>query len=209
MAGKFHFGLTLLFTVMTLLTIGVAAVVFGFMIYYFKKMAVHEASNGLYAALIIGLCVSILILIYGTYASCCGAKCHKILICILYSLFSVALLALGVYMLAAKSQLMDLLSQAWSSSEGFLAVETELNCSGWSVATNNTRPTKCEEVIGNYYDKYGKLGGGVFIVLGVLLFGGVILAFKIICRKNKGDERGSSQQGSDRNQFTTPLHYGW
>lgn len=207
--GNFHCGLSLLFTIMTLFTIGVTTVVFGFMLYYFKMMAITEASDALYAVLIIGLCVSLLILIYGTYASCCGGRCHKVIISLIYIIWALVLLAVGIYVLGSKGKLLDMLGEHWDANKEKGAISTaeqELKCSGWNVVTPGI--STCKEVISGYYNKYGKPCAGVLIVLSLILFVGVFLAFKMICRKTT-DERGSSSQQGGRDQFTTPLTYGW
>lgn len=207
MAGNFHCGLSLLFTIMTLVTIGVTTAVFGIMLYYFKMIAIQEASSGLYAVLIIGLCVSLLILIYGTYASCCGGKCHKVIISLIYIIWAIVLLAVAVYVLVSKDKLLDTLGGAWdSNNETFKHAENGLKCHNWDKKEGELET--CKVKITEIYEKYGTPAGAVLIILALLLFVGVFLAFKIICRKTADDGASSSQQGG-RDQFTTPLSYGW
>lgn len=206
----FHFGRNFLFTLLTLLTIGVSCAVFIAMIYYFDKIHMKSVAEDLMVGVIIGLCLSILLFIYGLYASCCGNRCHKCLLSVFYLIFTITLGAVGVALLAAKSKVKEGLAKLWQDNEKSVtdALEEGFKCKSWNDASI-PKEQRCETVITEFYEKYGNIGGGVLIALFVVLMGGTIIAFRFVCKREPKSDKASSTQPNGKDQFTTPLTYGW
>jgi len=204
----FQCGPSFLFAVLTLLTIGASTVVFVFLVIYFNKIHMKSVSESLLIGVIIGLCVSILVLLYGAYASCCGGRCHKLVLTVLYLVFSLVLGAIGVALLAVKGEVEKGLAMLWSTGKTDVtdSLEEGFSCKGWGEASDS-----CKTVIMDFYSKWGTIAGGALIGLFVLLMIGVVFACRFICRSraDEGSEKGSAAQPGARDQFTAPLAYGW
>ena len=206
----FHCGRNFLFTVLTLLTIGVSLAVFAAMLYYFDQIAIKQVAEDLFVGVVIGLCLSVLLLIYGFYASCCGNRCHKCLLSVFYLIFSITLGAVGVALLAVKGKIEEGLAKLWETGQTQVtsALEDGFKCISWdnhSIAESE----RCRTKIMNFYSKYGNIGGGCLIALFVVLMAGTVLAFRFVCKSEPKSDKASSTQPNGKDQFTTPLTYGW
>ena len=61
----------------------------------------------------------------------------------------------------------------------------------------------------DFFNKYGNIGGGCLIGLFVILMAGTVLAFRFVCKSEPKSDKASSTQPNGKDQFTTPLTYGW
>jgi hypothetical protein len=149
------------------------------------------------------MCLSLLLLLYGFYASIWGNACHKAVLSTFYGIFAIVLGALGICVLAFKTKIIEGLSNYLNDNQDALnEFGRELHCSTVNGAA------ECMNVFGSYYDKFGKGIGAALIVLFVILMVGDVLAWKFVCDRIRGrDKLGDGSDGGK--QLTAPLTYSW
>jgi hypothetical protein len=207
------FGRGFYFTILTLITIGASAGLLITLLVYFIKLHLNEASEAVLAAIIVAMCASILLLIYGFYASLSGGPCHKAILSFVYLIFALALGAFGICILALKKQIIKVVGDQWAKGTEFVhKFENQLNCTDWN-STSNTSSTSststgekqsCKQVFEDFYRTFGTgISIGLIVLFGLLMIGDVF-AWKFVCDKeHKKDEKGPSQS------LTAPLTYSW
>jgi hypothetical protein len=201
-----------LLTILTFLTIGAPTALLIALIVCFNALAMKDVHIALWVGVIIAMVVSLLILAYGIYASCFGGSCQKGLMTVIFGVYGVVVVALGIGVLAFKSQLVEGFKELWNdpikNAKAISTLETGLDCSGWDNSSSPDDIPTCETKIRDYYTKYGSPAGGVLLGLGLLLLVGVGFAIKFICSASKdGDTEYSNVSG--KSNVTTPLTYGW
>jgi hypothetical protein len=195
-----------LFTVLTLLTIGISAAMLILVLVAFVTMELKSFSQDIFIAIIIAMVVSILILGFGIYASCCGGKGAQTILTLIYLVYALALGALGIAILAMKNPILSQIGDLWDSDDPDISaavdnIRDQEHCRGWGNETDQS--IDCKLKIEDLYKKYGIPAGAVLIVLFLLLLVGVFFAFKSICSKDDEPDLDRSSK------VTTPLTYGW
>jgi hypothetical protein len=191
----------LVFTALTLLTIGVSTALFISVVYYFVSLKVQDANKSIFAVLVVAMVVSFLLLVFGFWSSFRGPPCSKAVLAVIYAIYAVALLGIGVCLLAMKGQITDAVQEYFDDNPGELrdAFQEGLNCS-W----NDTNAASCLDKFKEIYDTFG-IGIGVgLIVLAVVLLIGDGFAWKWFCETWRNREVLSNQTN-----LTEPLTYSW
>jgi hypothetical protein len=202
------FGRGFYFTVLTLITIGATSGLLITLLVFFVRLHLNEASSTVLAVIIVAMCVSILLLIYGFYASVYGGPCQKAVLSLIYLIFALAMGAFGICILALKKQITTAIGNEWNKGGDFVSnFEKQLKCQSWDndSACNSPEPDRCcKHVFEDFYAKFGTGIGAGLIVLFVILMVGDVFAWKFVCEKaKKKDEKGPSQS------LTTPLTFSW
>jgi hypothetical protein len=214
--AKFSFGVNALFTLLTILTVGMSSGLLIAVIVFFRDIGMAKVDSSLFIGIIIALGVSVLILLYCIYASCFGGSCQKVMIAVLFLAYALPLIALGISIVALKSKLKEQFCSFWESRsehpDAVEAIEASLDCCGWdssddSLCANSTRQGSCGAKIDDYYQKYGIPAGGALLGLGVLLLIGTAIAIRFIC-KAENSNRQESVSGEQKSMGTA-LTYGW
>jgi hypothetical protein len=191
-----------LFTCLTLLTIGISSALFIAVVYYFVDLSFHKAEKSVFAILVVAMVVSLLLLIYGFYASICGGKAAKFSLAVIYLIYALVLLAIGVALLAIKDTIIDAVEDYFLSDTTAEDVrskfETEFKCEWEGNATN------CKTKIQDLYKSFGVgIAAGLIVLFAILLLGDII-AWRWLCSKWEDGPAGG--QGGD---VKTPLTYSW
>jgi hypothetical protein len=192
-----------LFTVLTLLTIGASSALFIVMVAFFVHFKLSTAESGLFAGIIAAMCVSLLLLLYGFYASLCGSRGHKFLLAVLYCIFAVLIALLGIFILALRNKISTSVGELFDKHSGSSFVtmlEEELQCSNWTGCTD---PPCCKDRFDELYRSYGNPIGASLIVLFVALMVGDFFAWKWVCKNLNTDST------KEHMETTTPLTYSW
>jgi hypothetical protein len=144
------------------------------------------------------LILSVLLLIYGFWASIRGQKIAKGIIAFLYLIYALALLALGISLLALKTKLLETIDDFMAKDvEVRTEIETYFECI-W----NETGETSCKTMVENVFNRLGLWIGIGLIALFVLLIIGDIVAWKWIREWEEVSKSGSQT-------LTAPLTYSW
>ncbi|OHT08688.1 hypothetical protein TRFO_04750 [Tritrichomonas foetus] len=203
------------FTILTIFTIGLTLGIFIFATIVYSK--IRTVNDTIFIVIIIALCVTALVFIFGIYSSCCGNKCTKGILTFIYLIYALVLAALGISLLIFKNKLPGYFREAYDSGkfskEDIATLEETFNCqfpeseNGTSLLLNDTdtNQTDCFEMFESYVKDYGLWLGIALIILFVILFIGVVLACRLACKK---DEE-STGTHPVKEQVSTPLTYGW
>jgi hypothetical protein len=192
----------ILFTILTLLTIGVSSALFILVVYYFVDLGIQKAENKVFAIVVTAMCVSILLLVYGFWASTCGGKGAKYSLAVIYLVYAFVLLAIGVVLLALKGKIIDAVDDYFTGlapdAKVRTAFEDEFNCK-W----NATVEVECKVKFEDMYKSFGIGVAAGLIVLFAILIAGDIVAWKWLCSTWDDDTTGPKAN------VTTPLTYSW
>jgi hypothetical protein len=212
--AQFSCGVNTLFTLLTLLTIGISTLLLAAVVVYLNTLSFTQINKGFFIGLSIALSVSLMILLYGIYASCCGEGCQKAVMSVLFMIYAVALIGIGVALLVLKSKIEEQFHVFWEKREdhpgAIEALEASFDCCGWDlsdfrVCFNSTRRGSwCGPKVEDAYKKYGTPIAGGLIGLGGLLLIGTIVAIVFVCKAAKEDEWESASSGRKN-----PLTSGW
>ena len=118
-----------------------------------------------------------LLLLFAIYASCCGKRCAKSTLGILFLVFMIILIIFAVCIWALR--------------------ETILKCcnepTGWDTCSDVSQKA-CRSVFSDFFRKFGNIVGAVLVVLAVLLLIGAIVAFSY--KKCKEASSGITYKGA-------------
>jgi protein-S-isoprenylcysteine O-methyltransferase Ste14 len=206
MAGYGNCSNGVLFTALTFLAMGASSAVFITLVTFFVKWQLYEADGALFAGIIVVMCISLLLLFYGLYASTCGSKYHKLILAIIYGIFALALGALGIVILTLHDKISDSVGKLFtenSDSQFVQKLESRLNCHNWTGCAHET--LCCKDEFEKLYSSYGTPVGACLIVLFVALLVGDFFAWRWVCKKWRADE-GTTAHGDTT---TAPLTYSW
>ncbi|KAH0786108.1 Tetraspanin family protein [Histomonas meleagridis] len=189
------------FTILTLITIGSTIALFAACL-YFIKTKLDDISQTLLIVVIVALCISILVFIFGIYASVKGKKCARSLLAIIYIFYALIVGAMAIFVLACKGVLYDAVkSQFDSGNQDFInIIQAGFNCKSWDNATVGN--TSCKSAIETFYNSTILIIGICLGVVFFILLVGIIFVFKYVCC-------GKDDKSDDNNQISTPLTYGW
>ncbi|OHT14506.1 hypothetical protein TRFO_43023 [Tritrichomonas foetus] len=192
--GKCCKGLFL--TLLSVVTMGVIAACLIAAVIVCKTENINKISKTVFIILIVVCVLACLLFVFSLYASCCGKRCAKIVLGILFLVFSVILIIFGICVLALKDKIMDSVAKIWDITDKDYDAENKQNiedifkCCGWNIhlcVSQMTAEKTCKVLLDDTFDKYGKIVGIILIVLAVLLIIGAILAF---CSKKGRDSSG-------------------
>ena len=186
--------------------------------FIFSKTFNQMKLNALYTYSLIAMVVSGSLLIISIIAVFLNSKCFRSFISLIYLLFDFVILAIGIFFLTSKDQVVKISYKLWQDVNtsdpnftipeatkqfqinfeccGLYGNETSFNCTaGVTVG--------CQSKINDWADNKLRLTGlllvGVFFVFLII----IVLSFKMSC--NSGDY----EDVNSKEQYNTPLTYGW
>ena len=198
------------FAILTIFTLGASVGILSFAIYCCTYVKIDQAYDRLIIYVIVALCVSILILIFGLYSSCCGGNCSKTIMTVIYVVYGVALFALGIIAFSCKSKVMDKIGDLWKHNNTVVPdIEKKVGCCGWDNYTQECSETQelCSKLVEDLYTKWGYVVGGLLLGLSILLIVSSIVALVYAFKNN--DNPYNHPDSNSKNQYDTPLDYNW
>lgn len=163
---------------------------------YMKVKNIDVLSDTLHIALICSVVVVCLLFAYAIYASCCGRKCAKFTLGVLFLCYTVVLILIAVLMYMKKdSVLIETAANLWINSaetgDVYAYLEDSFGCKCWNVTCCATGvvydpavPT-CQAIIAETISKYWDILAGTVVPMAVLMLIGVSCAFGYACFYNE------------------------
>lgn len=193
------------FTLLTIITIGATLALFIFAVIVYTKIKV--VSETVFIVVIVGLCVTALLFLFGIYASFCGGNCSKNLLSILYLLFSLVIGGAGVILLIYRTKLPEYFEEYVKNQDHKEIIDTIENVFKCSV--EETPGTKtCQVIFKEYCEKYGAIVGGCLLGIFAFLLFGVIIAWCLMCQQGKADTS-NVQPLNTQNTLNDQLNFDW
>lgn len=143
-----------------------------------KKNKIDQLSDKLFYFLISGLILSVFILCFGIYASCCGQKCPLITLAILFFIFGASLTICGIFLIVKGNEIVTHCGKIWSDSkyeDTKKTLEEFFECTGFDPKLSGT----CYTVIKDYISKYKN-----YVSIGIFIFAALVFAAMIIACVN-------------------------
>ena len=200
-------------TVLTLITLGATL---GFLIFAtYEASKVRKVNDTVFIILVVVTCITGMIFIFGIYASCCGNRCARGALSVIYLVYALILLACGIVVIIFRTKFSKFLRDSYDegkfSDKDLENIEDTFSCKFPSNPENATKLTllednseSCFTKFDDFCKKFGIIIGIVLLVLFVLIFIGVVIACNAACRK-----RETSSGSKTKEQVSTPLTYGW
>ena len=188
------------FAVLSVLTTGLtAALTIGaFVLIKVKKIDI--LSDALHIGMILGVVAVTLAFLFSIWASCCGKRCAKGALGLIFVVFAAAFTALGIAMLLQRGSIKERASTFWQKPEAtahvYEVLEDAFKCSCFNEAVHPSEETcdpekpTCEAAIGDALDKYGVIVAGCALGVSALMLVGAGLAFSIACCKKDESSEG-------------------
>ena len=198
-------------TVLTLITLGLTL---GFMVFAtYESSKVRKVNDTVFIILVVVTCITGIVFIFGIYASCCGSRCARGALSVIYLAYALVLLACGVIVIIYRTKFSKFLHDSYD--EGKLSnsdidnIEKTFKCEFPAENTTNLKllesnSESCFTKFDDFCKTYGIIIGVVLIVLFILLFIGVVVACQAACKKQE-----TSSGSKTKEQVSTPLTYGW
>ncbi|OHT04750.1 hypothetical protein TRFO_06184 [Tritrichomonas foetus] len=178
---------SIVLSIITLLTMGVISALFVAALVVTKMKDLDHLSDEVFYVIIAGSVISLVLFFFGIYASCCGGRCSKIILAILYLVFAAALGASGAFLIARGDEIIEHCRKIWDDSQ-FVEVRDNIEeifkCCGYDAEARcliTLELQTCHEVIGDYISKYKFYGGIAALALAVIVIIGMMIALANTC----------------------------
>ena len=200
------------FFILTILTIGSFTGILGLVLKYLLDLKLNEVLTWEYTTVLVALIASVAFLIFSIIVVFFDNKCLRSFVSIMYVVFDIVILAVGVFLIASQNSIPNLIEKIWKDSPKYDPIrndqEKNWECCGWNASqlhcingsyANITCYSQYEAKFGQKMIKYGWVCIALFFVLLIAIY----YAFKLSCRS------GSDENKKTKEQFNTPLTYGW
>lgn len=172
----------------------------------------RKVDDTVFIVLIVATCITGIILIFAIYASCCGGRCARGSLGVFYLAYAIVVLACAIIIFVFRSKFSkffhDRYDEGKLSDKDIEDIEKMFDCQfpnkTASITLLEESPDSCFTKYDDFVQKFGLIIGIVLIVLFVLIFIGVVVAFHSACKKQE-----TSSGSKSKEQVSTPLTYGW
>ena len=138
-----------------------------------------------------------LLLLFAIYASCCGKRCAKSTLGILFLVFMIILIIFAICIWALRETILNWVGKHYTDKELWKIVPQVVTCcnepTGWDTCSDVSQKA-CRSVFSDFLRKFGNIVGAVLVVLAVLLLIGAIVAFSY--KKCKEASSGITYKGA-------------
>lgn len=198
-------------TLLTLATVGLTLAMFIYGIIVVKDM--KDLDDRILVAIIIALCVSALLFIFGLYASWKGGKCSRSIVSLLYLVYGIGLIALAILLFVYKDKVKTFVAGKLDTENvdhNLQEVEKELGCCGLHEA-GLERCKKagisetCEAKLDVVLDK-SMIVAGVSLAAGLVLAVATIFVMRATCKEEASSK---NESGITYDQSLNNENYGW
>lgn len=201
-------------TFFTLFTLGATLGFLIFSTYIVSK--VRKVNDTIFIILVVATCITGIVFIFGIYASCCGNRCARGALSVIYLAYALAILACGIIVLIYRNKFANYLRDNYydekltDSDKDYIEKTFDCtfperpvpNATNATLLENST--ASCFDKFDDFCKKFGIIIGVVLIFLFVVIFIGVVFACNAACKK-----RETSSGSKTKEQVSTPLTYGW
>ena len=181
-------------TLMSLITLGVTAVVLIILTILISEQKIKEVSNTIYILFIVATVIVCLVLVFAIYASCCGGKVSKTILGIIFIVLGVILLVFGIVVLAFKEDISDFITKMFiPGTEEYRdnpnardVLARFFKC--WYLGQGPVdfeRTDACTTVVGDKFEQYDLACGILLIIFAVLMAISAIVCFVYVCKNGK------------------------
>lgn len=209
-------GVGILLTILTLFAIGSAVVLFVFSIIFVEVYDLDEFEGvNLLTWIVVGLVISLIVFAFCLYASIKQVKWALSILGIIFCLFALVMLTIGISVLVFESTFTDYFENVFLNCNEvknkpiIKSIQDAFECSYWvnvdvNCTINGSQPyVDCQEIFLDTYNKFKFIVFFVCLIIAILLGVGVFFAYKERCCNKKSNDEKSHQA------FVTPLTYGW
>jgi hypothetical protein len=174
----------ILLAILTLFTIGPSVGLFSFLLACSVELRLPKIMHTFFGVLIGALITSIILLLYGFWASLFGRKLAKVVLIYLYSVYAVWLLGFGICLLALRTTVLTRINNFMDRDLDLRTyLELHFDCE-WNATDDSSCKNRFEDV----YDIFGTWIGLGLIGVCVILVAGDLVAWKNIGKlKNNED----------------------
>ena len=174
---------------LTLLSIITCGVLFAFMLIVViveKTKKFDQVSKTVFIVSIVICVLTGLLLLFAIYASCCGKRCAKGTLGVVFLVFMLLLIAFAACVWGLKKQVIEWIGDNYESKQLYLVVPQVVDCcpketraEGWEIGCIVDKETLpgCKSKFEELFGKFGNVVGAIAIVLAVLLLVGAIICF--------------------------------
>jgi lysylphosphatidylglycerol synthetase-like protein (DUF2156 family) len=200
----------LLFTILSVTTMGLTAAAAGFLVaivFKYKLSKMYDIGWRAELVVLIVAVLALLVFIFAIYASCCGKRCAKCLLSLLFVVFFVLFLAFGCAVVLELDWIeYTACIQVWKrkgpeADELRNGIEKALQCKCWKdkEAHDICYTYERKEYTKNCYDVLHPWWKVIYIVafaFSGLLFIGVMCAWGYVCCRSSGRKQDGIMYGS-------------
>lgn len=186
-----------------------------------KSTAVSKYDQKIFAVLVTFSIVSAGVLAFSLYAAICGKSCAKVVLSILFIIYDIFILIIGISLLASKSTYMhsfeDVFKEAGKIYEQFKKkedIERDYDCCGYDIndsygedCPNSSLP--CKPFIEKEINTFMFVVGILALLLFILLTVGIVLSFVEAYNIKAADEIEEEIRFEQSNRFMRPMAYGF
>jgi hypothetical protein len=179
-----------LFLSISFLTLGGVVAILITCFFFSVKFRLFDANSSLMIYLIVALVVTIFLFLFTIWISCHKSATTRFLLAIAFLVFDIALLFISIFAFVKEKPVREALGymidhpKPGDQQNIVDKLEETFDCCGWDIHCRDGRPL-CKDKIGEPLSSYWKAVAGVALGLGVILFIGVVFAFKFACTTNE------------------------
>lgn len=160
----------------------------------FAVLNLSAVSKSVFNFIIAAVIIVVIVFIYGLIASCCGGPKMKLVLSILFTIISIILIALGVYMMSMKGKAAEIINTTLEKTN-----ETEIinsiNKLLQKVGCNDINDGACKKLINHFVDPYFLYLGLIILIVAVVILVGAIFGYWYFCSERKGKVENASDNG--------------
>ena len=196
-------------TLLTLSTVGLTLAIFAYGIVIAKDM--KELDDRILISIIIALCVSALLFIFGLYSSWKGGKCARSITGLLFIIYGVALLGFAVLLFIYKNKVRGFIAEKLDTENidhTLQEIEKEFGCCGLDKELDRCKESHqgtCAAKLDGILNK-SMIVAGVSLGAGLLLTIATIFVMRATCKE---ESSAKNESGITYNQSLNNENYGW
>jgi hypothetical protein len=201
------------FSIVSFITLGgtLALLITAFI--FLSKFELLKADSRILACLIAALIVAFLILVFSVYSSFNPKNWGRWILTVVFALYSLGIVAIGIIALAFLSKVLKSLGDLWKDPDAspnqviIGSIEHGFNCCGWNSSRVNctVNPARtCEDIVTQEFKKYVNWVGSLLLVVGVVLMIAAIFACRVLLRSGQDSDHDAPDL-SHGSQLSEPL----
>jgi hypothetical protein len=194
-----------LFTVLSLGTIGILIIILLTTMILFITLKLTEIGQSIFIITIVSLALSIALLIFAIYASCKRSHILRIVVTVIFIVLGLGMCTLSLYCLIANDSILQALGSLWDapisddSLKLIIALEDGFHCCGWNESRQSCRDPfaeLCNEAFKRVFSKEFEAISVSLLVCSMALLTGSVFAVKTLFVSELPSDRDQGIGGS-------------